>query len=48
VEADAEACWEDGGRVVLMPPLEVAAGAGADEEEAAGRAAEGDHVRQAV
>jgi hypothetical protein len=25
VEADAEACWADGGRVVLMPPMEVAA-----------------------
>ncbi len=39
VEADAGACWEDDGRVVLMPPLEVAAGAGAEVEEAAGRAA---------
>ena len=30
VEAGAGACWEDGGRVVLMPPLEVAAEAGAE------------------
>jgi len=37
--AAAGAGWEDVGRAVFMPPLEVAAGAGAEVVEAAGKVA---------
>jgi hypothetical protein len=39
VEADAGACEADGGRVVLMPPVEVAAEVDAEVVEAAGMSA---------
>ena len=39
VGADAEACCVDDGRVVFMPPLDVAVEVGAEVVDAAGRLA---------